>query len=201
MKICIRICYIGKIRPGKNSLDQAVLNLEQGNFKIFTSGTGKNMGLFPEPVWFFLNVENLSVQHQQYWWTFYTHADTIIIYQKQVSGWVASDSLLRSSPMDERKVRHRAPTYNALLATGENASYLVKIINTRHMQNAFVSFTTPISHLLWERSFYWTIGSFIGVFLLIGIVSFIFGLMTRERTFFCSLRICSPYPFLRCTTN
>lgn len=168
----------------KNSLDQAVLNLEQGNFITFTSGTGKNMGLFPEPVWFFLNVKNLSVQHQRYWWTFYTHADTIIIYQKQARGWAVSDTLFRGSPMDERMVRHRAPTYNVLLATGENASYLVKIINPRHTQNAFVSFTTPISHLLWERDFYWTIGSFTGVFLLTGIVSFIFGLMTREHTFF-----------------
>lgn len=44
MRICIS-AYIGKIRPvKKNSLIQAVLNLEQGNFKIFTSGTDKNMG-------------------------------------------------------------------------------------------------------------------------------------------------------------
>src|SRR5690554_1205985 len=91
----------------KNSLDQAVFNLEQGNLKSFDSEKGKNLGLFPEPVWFYLNVKNISERHTHYWWAFYTHTDTIIIYEKQNLQWKATDTLFRNKLLRDRTVKHR----------------------------------------------------------------------------------------------
>ncbi|MFA7444658.1 MAG: ATP-binding protein [Flavobacteriaceae bacterium] len=169
---------------GKNSLNEAVLNLRQGNFKAFDSENGKNLGLFPEPVWLYLNVKNISERHRTYWWAFYTHTDTIIIYEKQNLQWQAADTLVRNKLLGERNIRHRASAYLVSLENGEEQSYLVQLINPRHTQNSFVSLTTPVHHLLWEKGFYWTIGSFIGIFLITGIVSLIIGFVVRERTFF-----------------
>lgn len=168
----------------KNSLNQAVFNLEQGNFKAFDSEKGKNLGLFPEPVWFYLKVKNISERHRHYWWAFYTHTDTIIIYEKQNLQWKVTDTLFRHKLLRERTVKHRALTYPIVLDKDREQSYLVQLINPRHTQNSFVSLTTPVHHLLWEKGFYWTIGSFIGIFLITGIVSLIIGFILKERTFF-----------------
>lgn len=167
----------------QNSLNKAVFNLEKGAFKAFDSVKGKNMGLFPTPIWFYFKVKNISEKHQDYWWTFYTHADTIVIYEKQKLAWKAKDTLLRNKMLFERKIKHRALTHQVLFKYGQERSFLVKIINTRHTQNSFMSLTTPTYHLLWENGFYWTIGCFIGIFLLTGQVSLIIGVVTRERTF------------------
>lgn len=167
----------------QNSLNEAVLNLEQGNFKAFGKEKDKNMGLFPKPVWFYLHVKNISQHQKRYWWTFYTHADTIIIYQKQQVQWEATDTLVRNRLLRERSVKHRTPTHSVLLENGEQASYMAKIINPRHTQNSFVSFTSPTYNLLWEKEFYGIIGSFVGVFLITGIVSLIIGIIIRERAF------------------
>lgn len=166
----------------ENSLDKAVLNLERGNFKSFDKNKGKNLGVYPQPTYFYLNVKNISEHQKRYWWTFYTHADTIVIYKKKLQ-WEATDTLIRNKLIRERSTKHRSPTYSALLEKEEQASYMAKIINPRHTQNSFVSFTSPTYNLFWEKEFYWTIGSFIGIFLITGIVSLIIGIIIRERVF------------------
>lgn len=175
--------YWKEVSVSKKSLNEAVYQLEQGSFKTFDPKIGRNLGLFPEPIWFNISVKNISDNHHFYWWTFYSHADSIIVYEQQRSKWRAIDTLLRNKVLKERKAKHRALTHPLSLGTGEERNYLIKIINSRHTQNSFISLTTPTYHLLWENGFYWTIGSFIGIFLLTGAVSLIMGLVTRERTF------------------
>lgn len=164
-----------------NSLNEAVFNLEQGNFKHFERG--KNLGLYPEPTYFYLKAKNNSAVHKRYWLSFYTHADTIIIYEKHHLRYTPADTLLRNKLLRERKIKHRAHTHFVLLEKDQEQEYLIKIINPRHTQNSFVSLTTPTHHLLWEKGFYYTIGSFIGIFLLTGIVSLTIGIIIKERTF------------------
>lgn len=167
----------------QNSLNEAVFNLEQENFRTFDKKKGKNLGLFPQSVWFYLNVKNISQHQKRYWWTFYTHADTIIIYKKQQLQWKATDTLVRNRLLRERNVKHRTLTHSVLLENGEEAGYLAKLINPRHTQNSFVSFTSPTYNLLWEKEFYGIVGGFVGIFLITGIVSFIIGIIIRERAF------------------
>lgn len=167
----------------QNSLNKAVYNLEKGNFKAFDSVKGKNLELVSKPVWFYIRVKNISKDRKNYWWTFYSHADTIIIYEKQKLQWIATDTLLRNKILYQREIKHRALTHQTRFKNGQEKSYLVKIVNPRHTQNSFISLTTPRDHLLWENGFYWTVGSFIGVFLLTGIVSLIIGIVTIEWTF------------------
>lgn len=166
----------------QNSLREAVLNLEQGNFKSFETNKGKNLGLYPEPVYFYLRVKNISDYQKRYWWTFYTHADTIIIYKKQ-QNWEPVDTLFRNKTLGKRKIRHRSLIHLTLIEKGEYVDFMAKIINSRHTQNSFVSFNSPTYNLLWEKEFYWNVGSFIGIFFITGIVSLIIGIIIKERAF------------------
>src|SRR5690554_7249685 len=51
----------------ENSLDKAVLNLERRNFKSFDKNKGKNLGVYPQPTYFYLNVKNISAHQKRYW--------------------------------------------------------------------------------------------------------------------------------------
>src|SRR5690606_34777798 len=115
----------------KTGLNEAVFNLEQGNFKAFDLEKGKNIGLFPESIWFYLNVKNTARGSQTFWWSFFTHADTIIIHIKQKKQWKATDTLVRQKLLRDRKVRHRALTYSTTLNKEQEQSYLAQIINPR----------------------------------------------------------------------
>lgn len=165
----------------RTELDQIVSHLEQGDFKTFENG--KNMGLFPEPVWFYLTVKNKAGRSQKFWWSFFTHADTIVIYTKQDEKWSIADTLVRQKLMRDRKVRHRALTYATTLQKDQEQSYLVQIVNSRHTQNSFLNFTSPSFNLSWEKEFYWTIASFVGIFLITGFISLIIGIIIKERVF------------------
>lgn len=164
-----------------SNLNQVVSLLEQGDFKTFENG--KNMGLFPEPVWFYLTVKNKAGRSQKFWWSFFTHADTIVIHTKQDEKWSIADTLVRQKLMRDRKVRHRALTYATTLQKDQEQSYLVQIVNPRHTQNSFLNFTSPSFNLSWEKEFYWTIASFVGIFLITGFISLIIGIIIKERVF------------------
>lgn len=167
-----------------NSLNIAVEKLENGKFNLFESPASRNLGLYSSPTWFYLQVKNISETETNYWWSFYTHADTIIVYRKTAGTWVPTDSLFRDQLLRERSVKMRAHTVSLTLQNNKTQQYLAKVINPRHTQNSFVSFTTPIHSLLWENGFFWTIGSFVGVFLILGIISLFIGLVVKEKTFF-----------------
>src|SRR5690606_15192848 len=77
----------------------------------------------------------------------------------------------------------RSLIHLTLIEKGEYVDFMAKIINSRHTQNSFVSFNSPTYNLLWEKEFYWNVGSFIGFFFITGIVSLIIGIIIKERAF------------------
>src|SRR5690606_6435488 len=128
-----------------SNLNQVVSLLEQGDFK--TLENGKNMGLFPESVWFYLSVKDKAGRSQKFWLSFFTYADTIVIYTKQDEKWSIADTLVRQKLMRDIKVRHRALTYATTSQKDQEQSYLVQIVNLRHTENSFLNFTSPSFNL------------------------------------------------------
>lgn len=167
----------------EDSLNEAVEQLQNGKFETFDHPDSRNLGLYSRPTWFYLKVRNVSEKITDYWWSFYTHADTIIVYKKISNEWLPVDTLSRNKLLRERTVRTRALTFPVELEKDESDEYLVKIINPRHTQNSFVSFTTPVHYLLWEKGFFWTVGNFVGIFLILGIISLFIGLIVKEKSF------------------
>mgnify|MGYP006176691439 FL=1 len=95
------------------------------------------------------------------------------MYRKQKEKWLPTDTLFRNQLLKERKVPTRALTIPVVIKYNEEKEIVVILIIKRHAQNAFTDLTTPEHNLLWEKRFYWSVGFFIGTFLLMALLSFI----------------------------
>ncbi|WP_417358400.1 ATP-binding protein [Flavobacterium sp.] len=157
--------------------------LKNNEFKHWNPETTLNLGLNPHPLWLHLNVKSTEPDLKNYWWSFYTHADTITFYQKSVDGWISTDTVAYGLQLSKRKIKTRFSTTEITLKGYEYKELLVKIENYRHTQNAITDFTTPENNLFWETNFYWSIGFFIGCFLLISSISFFISVILREKNF------------------
>lgn len=171
-------------RSGKATVNEAAGALKNRDFKHWKLNTSLNLGLNPYPVWLHLNVKNTDLKSEKYWWGFYSHADTINVFQKSSEGWKSIDTLIYGTPLADRKVKVRFSAIEVLLNGNQSKELMVKVQNYRHTQNAITDFTTPEHNLLWEKKFYWSIGFFIGCFLLISVISFFISIVLREKTFF-----------------
>lgn len=153
-------------------------------FKHWNSNSTLNLGKNPYPLWFHLTVKNNSKKYQDYWWSFYTQADTITVYKKLNQQFKSIDTILNSTTLlDDKKVRTRFPAIKIELDAFEAQEYFVKIENLRNTQNAITDLTTPEDNLMWEKKFYWSTAFFIGCFSLISILCFFLGLFVKEKAF------------------
>ncbi|WP_130735699.1 ATP-binding protein [Flavobacterium sp. J27] len=143
----------------------------------------KNIGLNPYSTWYYLKIENNSEIEHNYWWSFYTHADSLYVFRKKNWHWVATDTLFRNQLLRDRKVKTRALSIPVFLEYKQKQEIVVKLINKRHTQNAFTDLTTPEHHLLWEKQFYWSVGFFIGTFLIMSLLSLILWIIQRKNVF------------------
>lgn len=168
---------------GNATVVDAAKALEDGRFAHWDANSTLNLGLNPYPLWLHLRVKNTGDRAQRYWWSIYSHADTIKVYEKSTRGWTGIDTIGYGTPLSDRKVKVRFSATEIDLRPVEGKELLLRVLNYRHTQNAIMDFTTPEHNLLWEKKFYWSIGFFVGCFLLICIISFFIGAVLRERTF------------------
>ena len=158
----------------KLSLDSSSTDLEHSK---------KKLGLNPYSTWYYLRLKNISEVENKYWWSFYTHADSIYVYRNKNKKWMASDTLYRNQLLKDRIIKTRALTIPIQIDYAEEQEFLIKLINKRHTQNAFTDLTTPEHNLLWEKKFYWSVGFFIGTFLVMSLISFILWTIQRKSVF------------------
>lgn len=168
---------------GNATMDDIAKALENGRFAHWKVNSTLNLGLNPYPLWLHFRVKNKGDRAEKYWWAIYSHADTIKVYEKLSSGWTGIDTIGYGTPLSDRKVKVRFSATEIDLGAGEGKELMLKVLNYRHTQNAITDFTTPEHNLLWEKKFYWSIGFFVGCFLLIGVISFFIGVVLREKTF------------------
>lgn len=165
------------------NIEKVVDAFHRKQFKTCNPSEKLNLGKNPYPLWLHLKVKNISKIHQEYWWSFYTQADTIATFRKINNSYIPIDTIFKSTLLRDKKIRTRFPAFKVELKTLEVGEYLVKIVNLRNTQNALTDLTTPEDNLMWEKKFYWAIAFFMGCFTLIAIVSFFFGIFIQEKTF------------------
>lgn len=167
----------------RKSISEISRSLEKKEFDHWELNTTLNLGLNSYPLWLHLRVKNDLPFEQNYWWSFYSHADSVYVYQKENNYWKATDTVAYGTPLAERNVKVRFSATELVLQGGEYREVLVKLVNYRHTQNAITDFTTPEHNLMWEKKFYWSVGFFIGSFVLISIISFFISLVLRQKMF------------------
>ncbi|MBF02401.1 MAG: hypothetical protein CMP76_03805 [Flavobacterium sp.] len=165
------------------NFEEVAQRLSKDTFAQSKYRSKRNLGLNPYSSWYYLKIKNSSSRDFTYWWSFYTHADSIYVYRKQKEKWLPTDTLFRNQLLKERKVPTRALTIPIVIKYNEEQEIVVKLINKRHAQNAFTDLTTPEHNLLWEKRFYWSVGFFIGTFLLMSLLSFILWVIQRKNVF------------------
>lgn len=158
-------------------------NFSAKKFNYWNENSTLNLGKNPYPLWFHLNIKNSSKKYHDFWWGIYTQADTVTVYKKINNRFKSIDTILNSTLIDNKKVRTRFPAIKIELDALEAEEYFVKIQNLRNTQNAITDLTTPEDNLMWEKKFYWSIAFFVGCFLLISILSFVLGIVTKEKAF------------------
>ncbi len=172
------------IDSGDEGVNGAGSALDIGKFQNWEMYSTLNLGLNPHPLWLHLKVKNISDRKRTYWWSLYSHADSVILYQNINDKWIAIDTSSYSVHALKRSVPVRFLGTSIDLEKGEGASLLMKVRNLRRPQHAFTDITTPAHNLLWEKKFFWTIGFFIGGLTLLGLFNLVLGSISRERIFF-----------------
>lgn len=165
----------------KATVYKAAEKLSDGGFKHWELNSTLNLGANPHPLWLHLRVKSIYEYPSKFWFSFYTHADTITFFEKNNASWKEYDRLMYATPFEEREIQVRFSTTKVALDSNEYKEFLVKVENYRHTQNAIIDFTTPEDNLLWERDFYLSVGFFIGCFILIATVSIFVGISMREK--------------------
>ncbi|MEQ8365036.1 MAG: 7TM-DISM domain-containing protein [Cyclobacteriaceae bacterium] len=172
------------IDRGDEGPDKAGAALNKGEFQNWEMYATLNLGLNPHPLWLHLKIKNISDRKRTYWWSLYSHADSVILYQNINDNWVAIDTSSYSVHARKRSVPVRFLGTSIDLEKGESASLLMKVRNLRRPQHAITDITTPAHNLLWEKKFFWTIGFFIGGLTLLGLFNLVLGSISRDRIFF-----------------
>lgn len=169
---------------GGGTLDEALAALDSGQFAHWPIHTTLNLGLNPHPLWIRLIVRNEAPDPDTYWWSLYSHADTVVYFRKSADGWIATDTARFNEPYDSRDVRVRFLSSEVYLKSGETAEMLMRVRNLRRAQNAVIDITTPDHNLQWEKKFFWTIGFVTGGLMLVAGLNLVLGFITRQRPFF-----------------
>ncbi|WP_127133089.1 sensor histidine kinase [Pseudoflavitalea rhizosphaerae] len=169
----------------KEGIETIARRYDQGGFLPMPLNRTLNNGFNPYPLWLHVTIRNTDKDTRRYWWSHYSHADSILVYRRTgPDNFVCTDTLSYYTPLRNRKIPVRFLATELLLQPGEYVELFIKVRNMRSTQHAIADLTTPDHNLLWEKGFYWSIGIFIGCFLLVMVFSLIIGIFTRERIFF-----------------
>ena len=169
---------------GSQRFPNVVEALEADLFRKWEANEKLNLGLNPYPLWIHLVVKNTSDRKEDYWWSLYSHADTVILYKKVSTVWQPSDTAVFKKSLRERFVPTRFLATEITLAPNETADLLLRVRNLKSPQHAFTDFTTPAHNLLWEKKFYWSIGFIVGAIILLAIFNLVLGVITNQRIFY-----------------
>lgn len=166
------------------SVGSVVRKFDEGQFRMLENRS-LNIGLNPHPLWIALPSKYTGSIPKTYWWSFYTHADSMYVYESDNKNkWVLTDILSFKQHITERTEPNRFLTLLLNYKPGEEKYVFVKIIHQHNPQNFITSFSVPKHTLFWERNFYWTVGVFVGLSLMVFIYSLIAGLFSLRRIFF-----------------
>ncbi|RYD69228.1 MAG: hypothetical protein EOP53_27545, partial [Sphingobacteriales bacterium] len=155
----------------------------QSRFRKWELGQNLNLGLNPYPVWLRLNVTNLADYSIRFWLSFYTHADSVWVFQQVNNKFICTDTLSYNIAQNERKVDARFLVAPLRIESKHTRQFFVKVLSRTKTQNFVVDFTTPESNLLWERDFLSTVLFFTGCFTLVSLISFLLAIVLREIMF------------------
>ncbi len=165
--------------------DKVAKALSANQFNHWEPFTNLNLGLNPYPLWLHIKVKNTAEETVRYWWSMYSHADSIKLYrQTELENWQLHDAISFLTPIDNKTVKTRFPGSEFKLKANETISLLIKVENYHKTQNAFIDFTTPDHNLLWEKKFFWSIAFFAGCFILVIVINLIVSFITKELIFF-----------------
>lgn len=157
---------------------------EQGKFHQFDKPY-LNIGLNPYPLWIAFPSQYTDSISRTYWWSFYTHADSIYVYQLyNTSNWKLTDILSFQNHVTDRIEPVRFLILPLKYKLGEKKMLMAKVLHKHHPQNFTMSFTTAKYTLFWERDFYWTVGIFVGLSVMVFIYSIVIGLFSLRKIFF-----------------
>ena len=167
---------------GDGSLNNALSSFDQ--FQHWELYSSLNVGLNPNPIWVRLIVKNEAPDPTRYWYSLYSHADSVMIFKKLSDGWNAIDTVLFITPYNDRKVKVRFSATELNLQPRESAELLIKIRNLRRPQHSFMDITTPDHNLQWEKKFFFSTAIFLGLYLMTVIFNVVLGLITKRKVFF-----------------
>ena len=111
------------------NFEEVAQRLRKDTFAQSKYRSKRNLGLNPYSSWYYLKIKNSSSKDFTYWWSFYTHADSIYVYRKQKEKWLPTDTLFRNQLLKERKVPTRALTIPVVIKYNEEQEIVVKLIN------------------------------------------------------------------------
>ena len=169
-------------KEDKNSLDRALKARENNEFKRWPNDNSLNTGLTKNPVWVSLNIQHNSEIYQTYWWSVYSHADSIILYKKgDDEKWFALDSAMFQEKISDRDIKVRFLATKIDLDPNKKTSLLLKIINYRKPLNAVMDITTGEHNLLWEMKFFWSIGFIVGGLVLLACLNLFLGIISSSK--------------------
>lgn len=169
-------------KSGSGSLSNALMSLD--SFQHWEIYTSLNVGLNPYPLWLHLTIRNDAKDSTRYWWSLYSHADSVVVFRNEISGWIPIDTVLFSTPYAERKVSVRFLATELKLGSEETVELLMKVRNLRKPHHSFTDITTPDHNLQWEKKFFWSTGIFLGFYMMIMAINMIIGLITNQKVFY-----------------
>lgn len=158
---------------------------KSGSFKALQQSAIRE-GLNPYPLWLTFDSKYIGDRDKTFWWNFFTHADSVIIYQWEASKneWLTKDRLSYNVHSNYRKESIRFLSTEIKYSPNERKSFLAKIIHHHASQSFIQDFDIPKRVLLWEKDFYWSVGVFVGCSLMVLIYSLLVGAFSQRKIFF-----------------
>lgn len=164
------------------SIKQVTEKNDLGAFKCLTLPI--NFGLNPYNLWIKLNAKHQQDFMQNYWWSIYSQADTLMVYEKiKDNQYVCTDTLTYLAAQANKELKVRFLAVPLTFKANESKTLFLKVTNLRYTQYFTTDFTTPVINLMWEKDFYWINGIFAGGFLLVILMNFIVFIVTKEKIF------------------
>ena len=158
--------------------------LKQNKFKLWKTTKSLYLGNNPNDLWIHFRVKNISKKEYRYWWSIYSQADTLYVYEKSIDKWHPCDTLYYSKNEADRKIKVRFLATELNFKSDPNKELLLQIKNKRHVTNLFSDITTPQDNLNWETIFFWKVGFFVGGLFLMFLSSIIVAVTSRRKTFY-----------------
>lgn len=169
----------------RNNIDEIYLELTNNKFQNWKGKSTLNLGYLKSPLYIHARFTSNSSDKMKYWWSIYSQADSIFVFEKNDKDqFKCIDTLSSLEPFPKRKTRVRFMASELNFEPNETKELFLKIINTKTAHNFITDITTPTDNLFWEKSFYWSLGLIFGCLVFVLITSMALAFFLRENTFF-----------------